>query len=41
MSGEEKHGYNFDLQLFFNMSKQFVAPWGLSAEGVLKKVGVM
>ena len=29
ISGEEKHGNNFDLRLFFNMSKQFSAPaWG-------------
>ena len=29
MSDEEKHGDNFDLPLFFSMSKQFLAPaWG-------------
>ena len=29
MSGEEKHGHHFDLPLFFNMLKQFLAPaWG-------------
>ena len=26
MSDEEKHDHNFDLPLFFNMSKQFLAP---------------
>ena len=25
MGGEEKHGHHFDLPLFFNMSKQFLA----------------
>ena len=32
MSDEEKHGHHFDLQLFFNISKQFLAPGGLSAD---------
>ena len=26
MSDEEKHDHHFDLQLFFNMPKQFLAP---------------
>ena len=26
MSDEEKHGHHFDLPLFFNMSKKFLAP---------------
>ena len=30
MSNEEKRGHNFDLPLFFNMSKQFLAPGDLS-----------
>ena len=34
MSDEEKHGHHFDLPLFFNMSRQFLAPVGLSAEYV-------
>ena len=34
MIGEEKHGHHFDLPLFFNMSKQSLAPRGLSAECV-------
>ena len=34
MSDEEKYGHHFDLPLFFNMSKQFLAPRGLSAEYV-------
>ena len=34
MSDEEKRGHTFDLPLFFNMSKQFLAPGGLSAECV-------
>ena len=43
MSDEEKHGHYFDLPLYFcYMSKQFVAPGGLSAEcekdAVKKKV---
>ena len=32
MSGEEKFGHNFDLPLFFNMSKQFLAPYILGFE---------
>ena len=32
MSGEENHGHHFGLPLFFNISKQFLAPGGLSAE---------
>ena len=32
MSDEEKHGHNFDLPLFFNMSKQLLVPGGLNAE---------
>ena len=39
MSGEEKHGHYFDLPLFFNMSKHFLAPGGFSAECV--QVSVM
>ena len=39
MSDEEKHGYHFDLPLFSNMSKQFLAPGGLSDECV--QVSVM
>ena len=39
MSDEEKHGHHFDLPPFFNMSKQFLAPGGLSAECV--QVSVM
>ena len=31
---EEKHSYHFDWPLFFNMSKQFLASGGLSAENV-------
>ena len=31
---EEKHGHHFDLPLFFNISMQFLAPGGLSAECV-------
>ena len=38
MSGEEKHGHHFDLTLFFSMSKQFLAPGGLSAECVQVRV---
>ena len=38
MSDEKKHGHHFDLPLFFNMSKQFLAPGGLSAEGVQVRV---
>ena len=34
MSGEEIHGHYFYLPLFFNMSKQFLDPGGLSAECV-------
>ena len=30
MSGEEKHGNHLDLPLFFNSSKQFLAPGGLT-----------
>ena len=33
MSDKEKHGHHFDLPLF-NMSKQLLAPEGLSAECV-------
>ena len=32
MSDEEEHGHHFDLPLFFNVSKQFLAPGDLSAE---------
>ena len=39
MSDEEKHGRHFDLPLFFDMSKQFLDPGGLSAECV--QVSVM
>ena len=39
MSDEEKHGHHFDLLLFFNISKQILAPGGLSAECV--QVSVM
>ena len=39
MSDEEKLGHHFDLSLFFNISMQFLAPGGLSAECV--QVGVM
>ena len=39
LSNEEKHGHRFDLPLFFNMSQQFLAPGGLSAECV--QVSVM
>ena len=39
MSDEEIHGHHFDLPLFFNMSRQFFAPGGLSAEYV--QVSVM
>ena len=39
MSDEEKNGHHFDLPLFVNISKQFLAPGGLSAECV--QVGVM
>ena len=39
MRGEEKHGHHFDLPLFFNTSKQLLAPGGLSAECV--QVSVM
>ena len=39
MSDDEKHGHHFDLPLFFNISKQFLAPGGLSAECV--QVSVM
>ena len=28
----KKTGHHFDLSLFFNMSKQFLVPGGLSAE---------
>ena len=38
-SGERKTQHHFGLPLFFNMSKQFLAPGGLSAEGV--KISVM
>ena len=31
MSGEEKNTHHSDLPLLFNMSKQFLAPGGLSA----------
>ena len=34
MSDEEKHGHHFDLPIFFNVSKQFLAPGGFSAECV-------
>ena len=34
MSDKEKHSHHFDLPLFFNMSKQFLAPGGLSAQCV-------
>ena len=34
MSDEEKHGHHFHFPLFLNMSKQFLAPGGLSAECV-------
>ena len=30
MSDKEKHGHHFDLPLFFLLSKQFLAPGGLS-----------
>ena len=39
MSDEEKRGHHFDLPLIFNMSKQFLAHGGLSAECV--QVNVM
>ena len=39
MSDEEKHSHHFDLPPFFNMSKQSLAPGGLSAECV--QVSVM
>ena len=39
MSSDEKHSHHFDLPPFFNMSKQFLAPGGLSAECV--QVSVM
>ena len=39
MSDEEIHGHHFDLPLFLNMSRQFFAPGGLSAEYV--QVSVM
>ena len=39
MSDKEKHSHHFDLPLFSNMSKQFLAPGGLSAECV--EVSVM
>ena len=32
MIDEEKHGHHFHLSLFFNKSKQFLGPGGLSAE---------
>ena len=34
MIDEEKYGHHFDLPLFFNMAKQFLAPGGLNAECV-------
>ena len=34
MSDEDKYGHHFDLPLFFNLSKQFLAPEGLGAECV-------
>ena len=34
MIDEEKYGHHFDLPLFFNMAKQFLAPGGLSDECV-------
>ena len=34
MSDEKKRGHHFDLPLFFNISKQFLAPGGMSAECV-------
>ena len=37
--GRRKHSDNFDLPLFFDMSKQFLAPGGLSADCV--QVSVM
>ena len=39
MSNEEKHCHHFHLPFFFNMSKQFLTPGGLSAECV--QVSVM
>ena len=36
MSDKEKHGHHFDLPLFLKMSKQFLAPWGLSADESIK-----
>ena len=39
MCEKEKHSHYFDLPLFDNMSKQFLAPGGLSAECV--QVSVM
>ena len=38
-SGERKTQHHFGLPLFFNMSKQFLAPGGLSSECV--KISVM
>ena len=35
---KEKHGHYYDLPLFYNMSKQFLAPGGLSGECVLKVI---
>ena len=39
MSDEEKHRHNFYSQLLFNMSKQLLAPRGLSAECVMGPSG--
>ena len=39
MSDKEKHSHHFDLPLFFNIFKQFLAPGGLRAEWV--QVSVM
>ena len=39
MSDDKKHGHHFNLPLFLNTSKQFLAPGGLSAECV--QVSVM
>ena len=38
MSDEEEHGHHFELPLFFNISKQFLAPGVLKVLSVFKLV---
>ena len=41
MSDGEKHGHHFDLPIFFNISKQLLAPGDLSTECVQASVRVV